>query len=267
MTIRQSAKLRMYLAVVALCARVEYAGAVGLIPAFAAALKSFLEMQERIKTARKEQKTSTKGITESKSEARVEMTKLGNRIGAALTTYADAVGDIELRGEAGDAAIPLDRGTETEAAARAEVLEELAAKYDSILVKEYGLKATDLEAFGGHITAFSKAIGRPRNTIAKRRAATESIPDLFVEADAYLDRMDRLTLNLEPEHPKFVAAYNAARLIGAIPYRKKKDPAVVAAEKQAKAETKAAKGKSASGRGQTPAATSSANGAGEALAS
>jgi len=265
MTIRQSAKLRMYLAVVALCARVEFAAAIVLIPAFAAALKSFLAMPDRIKDARKAQKASTKGITGSKLENRTEMTKIGNRIGASLTTFADAIGDIELRGEAGDAAVPLDRGGETEAAARAETLEALAATHCAVLVKEYGLKEAELDEFATYLTAFSKAIGRPRSAIALKRTATESIPELFVEADAYLDRMDRLTLNLEQEHPSFVAAYKVARVIGAIPYRKKKDPAVVAAEKKAKADLKAAKSKPASGRGQTSAAPSSEDAASDGL--
>jgi len=230
MTIRQSAKLRMYLAVSALCGRAEFAGIITLIPAFASALKSFLAMPDRIQEARKAQKTPTKGITGSKSETRTELTKVGQRIGASLTTFADATGDIELRGAAEEAAVPLERGGEMEAAARAETLEALATKHRAILVAEYGLKDADLDTFATSLTAFSQMLGRPRSTIALKRSATESIPDLFVEADAYLDRMDRLSLNLEPEHPEFVGAYKASRLIGALPYRRKKNPAGVATE-------------------------------------
>lgn len=235
MTIRQSAKLRMYLAVVALCNRPAFSAVVQAIPAFAAALKGFLAMPDKIKVARKLQKASTKGITDSKQDNRTELTKLGNRIGAALTSYADAEGDIELRGEAGDASLPLDRGSETAAAARAETLLELATKHSKVLVSEYGLKETDLADFDAYLSSFSKASGLPRTTISLRAAATQTLKNLFLEADAYLDRMDRLSLNLEVDHPEFVLAYKASRLIGAIPYRTKKVPALASAKKQEKA--------------------------------
>jgi hypothetical protein len=244
MTVRQSAKLRMYLAVVALCNRPEFAAATAAIPAFAAALRAFLAMPETIKAARKLQKASTKGITGSKLDNRIGLTKIGNRIGAALTSFADAEGRIELRGEAADAAIPLDRGSETAAAARAEMLLELASPHSEILVREYGLKETDLADFDAYITSFSEASGRPRTTISLRASATKVLKNRFLEADAYLDRMDRLSINLQPDHPDFVLAYKSSRLIGAIPYHTKKDPTKAAAEKQSKADTKAAKKKS-----------------------
>jgi hypothetical protein len=221
-------------------------------------LNSFLAMPERIQQARKAQTTPTKGITGSKLEVRTELTKVGLRIGASLTTFADAIGDMELRSEAGEAAVPLDRGGETEAAARAETLEALATKHRAVLVAEYGLRAADLDAFATHLTAFSQALGRPRSAIALKRSATESIQDLFVEADAYLDRMDRLSLNLEPEHPDFVAAYKASRFIGALPYRRKRNPAAVGTETVPDAAP-------APGRLQTPPTPASANATSDGL--
>jgi hypothetical protein len=131
---------------------------------------------------------------------------------------------IELRGEAHEAAVPLDRGSETAAIARAETLLELAAKHSEILVKEYGLTETDLAGFDAAITSFSATTGRPRSTISLRTTATQSIKRCFQEGDAYLDRMDRLSLNLEPKPPDFVLAFQSARLIGAIPPRPKKAP-------------------------------------------
>ncbi len=103
-----------------------------------------------------------------------------------------------------------------------------------ILVGEYGLKDTDLADFDTYLSSFPKACGLPRTTISLRSAATQTLNKLFLEADAYLDRMDRLSLNLEVDHPKFVLAYNSSRLIGAIPYLTKKAPA----KKQAKARSK-----------------------------
>jgi len=96
-----------------------------------------------------------------------------------------------------------------------------------------------------------------------KRTATESIQDLFVEADAYLDRMDRLSLNLELEHPEFVGAYKASRLIGALPYRRKKQPAGVATETIADA--KAATNVPILGRPQTPSTPAPAHATSDGL--
>jgi len=60
---------------------------------------------------------------------------------------------------------------------------------------------------------FSAAIGKPRGKITDRKTVTDSLPQLFAQADRHLARLDRLAKLLETTHPEFVLGYRNARLI------------------------------------------------------
>ncbi len=78
---------------------------------------------------------------------------------------------------------------------------------------DYGVDQAQLDELGDKIEGFSNAIGKPRAKINEGKTVTDSLPDLFAKADKHLERMDRLTKQLEVSFPEFVQGYRNARVI------------------------------------------------------
>lgn len=212
MTRRQDAKLRMLHAVSHLLGHPDSAPALAHVPAFAEAAARLQGIPERLRRLQQAQNAPVTGVTRSKQDVRDRMTEAAVRTLAALTAYADVTGNFELRADASISPSELRRTRETDAAARVESILAAATRHAADL-PAYGIRPEDLEDLEDALASFSDLIGRPRLAISHRRAATLTMPELLAEADAYLDRLDRLSSLLERDFAPFVRTYRATRLV------------------------------------------------------
>ena len=78
----------------------------------------------------------------------------------------------------------------------------------------FGVTAARLTTLQTAITAFSGLMGKPRQTIATGKTATQQLSDAFDAADLALDEeLDNLIGQFTPANAKFVGDYQNARTI------------------------------------------------------
>jgi hypothetical protein len=95
----------------------------------------------------------------------------------------------------------------------------------------YGITEQDLQLLDEAIAVYSGFLNRPQIAKEERVLYTNSLKELFVEADSILyDQLDKLIILFKTSHPDFYFAYQTARNIINVGSRIRKNTAAETAE-------------------------------------
>ena len=211
MNIAQDNKIKMYLAVEAVCDKKQSVWQ-GLV-AFLKAYQDFKNRVANIQSLNKQQERRKVGVTEDKRQLRVEMCDLAYPVCAALKAFAVETKNRELEGRVGFSRSDLLIGRDTMGADRCR--EILAAATENVAkLADYGVTPAKLAALQTAVDAFSAAITKPRETRVTGKTVTEVLTAEFKTVDEILrDRLDNLVPQLAGVDPTFVTDYRNARVI------------------------------------------------------
>ena len=205
-------RLNMHRIVTGVCDQPDQKQAVESIPAFLREYTAFKTLSQQITATSRLHQQRSAGITKAKANLRLATADSIVRLASALHAYADVENDLELRETGKLTRSDLKYGPALSAVNRAETILAAATKHLAALA-DYGVDQTQLDNADLAVDAFSAAIGKPREAIIERRSLTQSLPELFAQADIHLARLDDLTEQLEPNFPAFVKDFRNARVI------------------------------------------------------
>ena len=182
------------------------------LPAFAEAVTEFRDVIPEIHGLAQVQANGV-GAVEEKQAAFDDMVGAAEETAAATHAYAVKAGEHELTVRVDYSRSDIEDGRESEVVTRCRDIH--AAANDNLAdLAGYGVTAAKLTAFKKKTDTFEGLQPKPRQRIAKRRAATKSLPQRFGSADLILgDRMDKLALQFKGSAPDFFNEYQAARAI------------------------------------------------------
>ncbi len=214
---RQLNRLNMYRGVERLTTDPEHQDAVQKIPAFAREDQAFRGLLPQIQqTSKRARAMITGGITETTESLREELASVATCVSSAVVAFAEASGDTELSRSSYVTRSSVAYGRADDSA---EICDNLlaAALARAGGLGDYGINRDLLDEFDELIQDFSERIGRPRQTINKRKNIRATLPELFDAAELHLAQMDRLAEVLKRTHPAFVTEYETSRRIIHIP--------------------------------------------------
>jgi len=210
MTANQNNKLNAYRAVDAVLE--DHETTWQTLPAFAAAVTEFREVIPEINGLAQVQSNGVGAVPEKKA-AFALMVEDAVQIAAATHAYAVKEGDYELAARVNHSHSDVVEGREAEVVNRCRDI-HAAANENVAGLADYGVTATKLTRLKNKTDAFEGLQPKPRQRIAQRRAATDTLVRRFSTADGILSkRLDRLVLQFRDSAPDFFTEYRTARSI------------------------------------------------------
>jgi hypothetical protein len=211
MTTKQQNKLAMYLAVKAV---LDANNAVWqTLQAFADGYTGFDTQIGLIQTLAQGQNMDTSGIAQDKKASKFAMAQAAVGIASAVRAFAIKTKNNTLAGEVDFNQSDITSARDEDALANCQNIHDLANTNIASL-GIFGVTAARLTTLQTAITAFSGLMGKPRQTIATGKTATQQLSDAFDAADLALDEeLDNLIGQFTPANAKFVSDYQNARTI------------------------------------------------------
>lgn len=194
----------------------------GTIQAFNENCNAFSEKCIEIKLKDDTKKTVAVGKTISKLNARESAITRCLLISAGLFAYAKKTNNDELAELSDIQRSRLEMMRDTELIETLESVYELA-KARSAEGVTYGFGETELESYRLIIQKYDDAFGRSQTGMLKRKVAVKSLVELFSEAGAILEVIDKYVHGMRETHSDFAAHYNDARVIRHLGLRHRKD--------------------------------------------
>ena len=210
MTANQNNKLSAYRAVDAVLE--DHETTWQTLPAFAEAVTEFRDVIPEIHGLAQVQANGI-GAVEEKQAAFEDMVSAAEEIAAATHAYAVKADEFELAVRVDYSRSDIIDGRQTEVVTRCRDIHAAATEFLASLA-DYGVTAAKLTKLKSKIDTFDSLQPKPRQRIAKRKAATKSLPQRFDTADLILgNRLDKLVLQFKGSAPEFVTEYRTARTI------------------------------------------------------
>ena len=210
MTANQNNKLNAYRAVDAVLE--DHETTWQTLPAFATAVTEFRDVIPEIHGLAQVQSNGVGAVPEKKAAFSV-MVEDAVQIAAATHAYAVKEGDYELATRANYSRSDIVDGREAEVVNRCRDI-HAAANENVAALGDYGVTATKLTKLKNKTDAFAGLQPKPRQRIAQRRAATDTLVRRFSTADGILgNRLDKLVLQFRDSAPDFFTEYRTARSI------------------------------------------------------
>jgi hypothetical protein len=186
------------------------------LPAFAKGVAAFYGSLNLLTALTQTQGTLLTGVTVNKGRLAESVINRAVLVAGALAAYASATGNRTLFAKADLRAGNLQKLRDAALDDAALALQDLAAAEfgpNAAKLAEYGLNATRLTELSSAITAYSAVVGKPFAERAKRKSATDAIPDELARIDQILsEQLDRLMPQFAV-YKEFVAAYETARRV------------------------------------------------------
>jgi hypothetical protein len=180
---------------------------------FVTAVQQFEEKITAIDGAAQKQETPVSGAVDDKGAARDALEDVCFLICEALGVLAHTSKDHDLEALVDLTPSGLDRLGDEELSNRATTI---LARANAMKTELAALQVTDanLEEFAQALQAFQARKEKPRTAVTERVAQTQSLPNLFREANSILrNQLDPLVNLFKRSHLDFVTAYRSARVI------------------------------------------------------
>lgn len=172
--------------------------------------------------------TSVKGATQAKADKKMEMAKRAGKLSGLTSAYAVKNKNVTLQAALDYSYSELYQAKDNLAIDRCTAIHD-QVKTVLTELKPYGIVAADLEALLAAITSFRALIGQKGQQQSGQKATTQSLENLFKQADALLKtQLDKLMLRYKDSHREFYDAYLASRLIRNMGGSRKPAPAKAA---------------------------------------
>lgn len=211
MNAHQEARLNMYRVVETLC--LDNAATLALMPALQATFATFSTKITAIVTTVQQQDKILLGITADKNVIKQNLARLAADIAGAISAYATATNNLELKGAVQYTYTDLLRSRDDVLAPRCRNIYDRAMANAAALAN-YGVSATLLSVFQDTIDAYFNTVPKPRSASSLRQLYTSNIKILTEEATKLLrEQMDKLVALLKNTHPDFVRSYKNARVL------------------------------------------------------
>ncbi len=183
------------------------------LQAFNDAFQEFKADLSRIEALIRFQEMTTKGITQDKNTRKVAMAETAMAIAHAVYCYACNLNDEILMSKVNVTSNEIRYTQSPLALQRAIAIYNIAEEHIENL-SGYGISASTLNDFRTRIDAFKRALIKPRDAQAMKKAANLELRMLFRETDRILkNKMDRMMKSLKQSHPQFYQEYFNARQI------------------------------------------------------
>ena len=182
------------------------------LPAFAEAVTEFRDVIPEINGLAQVQANGL-GAVEEKQAAFDDMVGAADEVAAATHAYAVKAEDHELAARVDYSRSDIESGRGSEVVTRCRDIHS-AATANLASLADYGVTAAKLSALKKKTDTFEGLQPKPRQRIAKRKSATQTLPQRFTTADVILgDRLDKLALQFKDTASDFYNEYHAARSI------------------------------------------------------
>ena len=159
------------------------------------------------------QTTGSKGITQTKAQARTTLEESALAIANAGRAYAVSVNNLVLKGSCNLTASGLSKAKDVDLIAACQNLYDAVNPFATSLAS-YGATSASRSVLQTSITTFTTLTGQPASAIAAVSAATETI-ELQVKAIKTLlnEQLDPLMMQFKTSNPTFYKQYTASRVI------------------------------------------------------
>lgn len=167
----------------------------------------------KIKLKAAEKADATSGKTAAKYLAEDGLISALLPVSASLVILGRREKDMTLKEKATVTESGLRRMRDTELSTKANSIYELAASRATDL-QARGVTAEKLTALKAKIETYDQTLSARESSVSERMGASQSLVDLFKEADSLLDEeVDGLMEHVRDDYPQFYNEYFAARMI------------------------------------------------------
>ena len=180
---------------------------------FAATYNLWAEKIPLIESNRDLQTLETTGITTDKTTKRAAMAEKALFLENRLQSYANAVGNSELKESVQYSATDLKKARDTDVVGICNTILAQANAY-AASIADYGVTAAMITDFQAAIATYSSTLAKPKAAKSQTKTATENLTRLFKEADDLL--VNRLDLDIElfkVSSPEFYSQFKTARIV------------------------------------------------------
>lgn len=182
-------------------------------PAFAEAVTEAKNAVAAVRGAAAQQESPMRGITDEKTQARVDLEERALEIADQVAALAARNSDVGLSAQVHVTRSSLDLAQDDNLVQVTERIHN-AAEATATELGAYGVTAADVKALKNAITTFSGMKTAPRTAKAARSGATESVANLIRSARSiFRNQLDKLMTPFRRTNPEFYAGYFAARVI------------------------------------------------------
>ena len=170
-------------------------------------------MVGKIKVKAGEKAEATSGKTAAKYLAEDELIMAVMPVAGSLVIFGRRTNDMTLKEKAAVTESGLRKMRDTELSTKARSIYELAASR-AVDLEPIGVTAAKLTALKGKIDSYDEKSMARESSVSERMGASQSLVDLFKEADGLLDEeIDGFMEHLRGDYPQFYNEYFAARQI------------------------------------------------------
>lgn len=166
---------------------------------------------------------NTKGVTQTKKEARFAAITSAVAIAGAMYSYAVDTNNTDLATEMNITPSVLKFKKDEEVL---DILNDILAKASALVtvtppavnpLANYGVSTAEVTALEGLITAYINITTAPRLVISTRKTRNQELANLYATTDALLVKLDKVMIGLKDSYPSFYDGYiNARNIIGPI---------------------------------------------------
>ncbi len=161
-----------------------------------------------------QKQTARTGYSAEKKDLKIVLEDTAWVVCCGLQSQASRTNNSRLAAQVKFSRTTLKRGRENDFVNRAKSILALGTEHAALLAEKYNVKATDLTALSGAITAFEAVQGKPRNGKAAQSSATAELERLFAELDKTLnEQLDPLIERFRKTNTAFYNEYRTARSI------------------------------------------------------
>src|SRR6185436_2222258 len=157
------------------------------------------------------QRKLLKSFTIDKKNKKKKQGLLAKGIARKVSAYAADSGNTTLLGQMKISLSRLLNSNSKAALTYAKTIYDAAVAMPAADKTEYEITDADLTALNSAMQLYEAAISAPRDQVVIRKAATDSLPCLFDEAETIVnDRLSNLMANYQFSHPDFYEQYQNA---------------------------------------------------------
>jgi hypothetical protein len=211
MTARYEAKLSMYNAVL------THAEAnptiTSTVPAFATQVTTLRSIYNDLVAAAQSEVQNITGVTMDKAQVRKAATDLALQVSAAVYSFAAATSNNTLKEQMNFPPSSFARLRDEMVVPICNNIHNAATAHQASLVP-YGVSNGLLSDLADATEEYAAVIATPRNAVTQRTSYSETMKNLFKDADALLKlQMDKVALQFKAANPEFYTAYKQNRII------------------------------------------------------
>lgn len=173
----------------------------------------FVNINKDLDKAAQKQGTVTKGITDGKNKLRLKMAKLLVKNARKARVWAHDAANSDLEAVFNVQVDDFTRGAEDDSVTDARLVHK-ALSDNAGSLGGVNITATDINDIKKSIDDFEASLGTPGAAEGEKKSGTETLVDLFEEADTSLDLIDDLLIHeYEDTHAEMVEAYRSDRKV------------------------------------------------------